>query len=95
MPAAGLDFGAIAAGGAGVTQAIEVANASEFPITVRVSGRGGSADVRPLQAGMQFITSKYNPSSYSSKFFASCNLILSCPYLRQGLISFLMPAHRM
>ena len=49
MPAAGLDFGAIAAGGVGVTQAIEVANGSDFPITVRVSGRGGSADVRPLE----------------------------------------------
>lgn len=68
MPASGLDFGAIAAGGAGVTQAIEVANASEFPITVRVSGRGGSADVRPLKLALQIMTS----NQYSSTSFSKC-----------------------
>ena len=45
-PVAGLDFGATVAGGAGVAQSVEVANAGEFPITVRITSAKAATPVR-------------------------------------------------
>lgn len=45
-PASGLDFGAITAGGGGVTQSVEVANTGEFALTIRAGDGCPTTTVR-------------------------------------------------
>lgn len=55
-PVAGLDFGATVAGGAGVAQSVEVANAGEFPITVRITSAKAATPVRRPTAVLHFVS---------------------------------------